>query len=86
MDLAIWIIIATWLSFSAGVALAACAFVRATVPKATHDAALRQVEKQRQTIDRLLARHFERMTGDDAERFEEQRGKLVKHKPVEKGR
>ena len=35
MDLAIWIIIATSLSFSAGVALAAFAFVRATVPKAS---------------------------------------------------
>ena len=59
-------------------------FVRATVPKATHDAALRELEKQRDTIDRLLARHFERMTGDHAERFEAQLGKLVKHKPDEK--
>ena len=52
--------------------------------KLAHDAALRELEKQRDTIDRLLARHFERVTGDDAERFEAQLGKLVRHKPVEK--
>jgi hypothetical protein len=80
MDLAAGIITVASLSFSAGVAFAAFAFVRVTVTKATHDAALRELEKQRDIIDRLLARHFERMSGDDAEQF----GRLRKHKPVEK--
>jgi hypothetical protein len=81
VDLAAWIIVAASLGFSATLA---AYVILMTVSKTSYDAALRQIEKQRQTIDRLLARQFERMTGNDAEQFGEKLGKLVKHKPVEK--
>ena len=84
MGLGAWIIIAASLSFSAGVALTAYALGPLTVSKSLYNAALRQIEKQQDTIDRLLARQFERLTGEDAQRFQQQLGKLVRDKPGEK--
>lgn len=78
MDPAAWLIAAASLSFSA--TLAAYVILR-TVPRANYDEALRQLAKQQDTIDRLLARNFERLTGDDADRLE---GQFLTQKPVEK--
>jgi hypothetical protein len=79
MDMAAWLIVAASLSFSATLAVYVTCM---TVPRARHDAALRQLEKQRDMIDRLLARHFERAAGDNAEWFKAQF--LDRHKPVER--
>jgi hypothetical protein len=81
VDLAAWIIVAASLGFSATLA---AYVILMTVSKTSYDAALRQIEKQRQTIDRLLARQFERMMGNGAEQFEDKPSKLVKHRPVDK--
>ena len=77
--MAAWPILAASLILSATLAVYV---IGMTVPRVRHNAALRQLEKQRDTIDRLLSRHFEKITGEDAERFKAQF--LVRHKPVER--
>jgi hypothetical protein len=76
--MAAWPIVAASLSLSATLAVYV---IGMTVPRARHNAALRQLEKQRDTIDRLLSRHLNGY-GRDAERFKAQF--LVRHKPVER--
>jgi hypothetical protein len=78
MDLALSIVTAASVGFVIGVL--ACAYWRRTVSRGKYEAALRRIDEQQATIDRLLSRHFERITGEDTERFKAQF--LVRHKPV----
>jgi hypothetical protein len=53
--MAAWPILAASLILSATLAVYV---IGMTVPRVRHNAALRQLEKQRDTIDRLLSRHL----------------------------
>jgi hypothetical protein len=82
MDTAAWIAL-VGLAFAAGFVLAVHTCFQIFVPAVSSDDLLGQIERQRDTIDRLLARHFEPMTGDDA-RLGGELSNPVKQPPVDK--